>query len=162
MNPTVQRAQEFIWTNARLLERQLFAHVFAGGAREPVLAALRAYQNADGGFGNALEPDKRDPHSQPVDVQIAFELLDPIDAFADPLVAPACIFRPMLLIPLPTKSPGSMTWRASALGLTKVALPLLPFSSAMLMSAGPASPLIRAMSACPNTASGLATVMPCD
>ena len=53
------RAREFIWRNGRLLDRHLFACLFDGGQREPVLAALRAYQNADGGFGNALEPDKR-------------------------------------------------------------------------------------------------------
>ena len=59
------RAGEFIWLNARLLERQLFACLFADGPRDPVLSALRAYQNADGGFGNALEADKRCPSSQP-------------------------------------------------------------------------------------------------
>ena len=79
-----------MWTHARLLERHLFAALFAGGDRAPVLAALRAYQNADGGFGHGLEPDKRDPHSQPVDVEQAFKVLDLVDGFADPLVARAC------------------------------------------------------------------------
>src|SRR5215211_5959460 len=69
--PTIlARAEEFIWSNARLLERRLFAHLFKGAAAEPVHAALRAYQNADGGFGNALEPDKRCPDSQPIDQEI--------------------------------------------------------------------------------------------
>jgi len=57
----LQKAQDFIWCNARLIERYLFTLLFANGSREPVLAALRAYQNEDGGFGNALEPDKRCP-----------------------------------------------------------------------------------------------------
>ena len=35
------RAEEFIWKNARLLERQLFAYHFKGGSRESVVAALR-------------------------------------------------------------------------------------------------------------------------
>src|SRR5689334_13066678 len=48
------KAQEFIWLHARLLERNLFAYLFANGSKEPVLAALHAYQNEDGGFGNAL------------------------------------------------------------------------------------------------------------
>ena len=34
------RAEEFIWNNARLLERQLFAYHFKGGSRESVLTAL--------------------------------------------------------------------------------------------------------------------------
>ncbi|HWI63451.1 MAG TPA: hypothetical protein VNT75_16560 [Symbiobacteriaceae bacterium] len=71
-----KQAERFIWQNARLLDRHLFAHLFAGGAREPVLAALKAYQNPDGGFGNALEPDIRCPQSQPVPTEMALKILD--------------------------------------------------------------------------------------
>ena len=51
----LERAEEFIWQNARLLDRQLFAYYFKRGSDDAVLAALQAYQNADGGFGNALD-----------------------------------------------------------------------------------------------------------
>lgn len=74
----LDRAAAFIWSNARLLDRHLFAHLFEGGPREPVLAALRPYQNPDGGFGNALEPDIRTPHSQPVPVEMALRALDAV------------------------------------------------------------------------------------
>ncbi|WP_340645764.1 hypothetical protein [Phenylobacterium sp.] len=84
MSDVLDRAREFLLRNGRLLERRLFEHHFEGGSAEPVVRALAAYQGRDGGFGSALEPDKRDPHSQPVDVQIAFEILDEVDAF-DPL-----------------------------------------------------------------------------
>ena len=57
-----------------------------------MLAALLAYQNADGGFGNALEPDKRDPHSQPVDIQVALEILDEIDSFYQDIASRVCEF----------------------------------------------------------------------
>jgi hypothetical protein len=92
-----ERAQDFIWKNARLIDRQLFAFSFLGGSREAVVAALSAYQNADGGFGNALEPDKRCPESQPVDVQMALEILDKVGALTDPriqqeLILPVCDF----------------------------------------------------------------------
>jgi hypothetical protein len=122
-NERVRRAQEFIWTHARLLERQLFAYLFAGGDKEPVLRALRAYQNPDGGFGHALEPDKRTPHSQPVDVQIAFEVLDDLDAFDDPMVEQACDFLMTITTPeggvpfaLPTVNdyPRAPWWQAEA------------------------------------------------
>lgn len=93
------RAQDFVWRNARLLERHLFAYHFAGGPREPVLAALRAYRNADGGFGHGLEPDKRCPSSQPVDVEFALGVLDKIDAFDDPMVAQACDFLATITTP---------------------------------------------------------------
>jgi hypothetical protein len=84
------RAADFIWRNARLIDRRRFAFHFGDGSSEAVLRALRAYQNSDGGFGNALEPDKRDPHSQPVDCQIALEILDEIDAVNDPMVIQMC------------------------------------------------------------------------
>ncbi len=92
-----ERSKDFIWKNARLLDRQLFSFFFLGGTRDAVVSALQAYQNSDGGFGNALEPDKRCPESQPVDVQVAFETLDQVGAMADPrvqqeLVYPACDF----------------------------------------------------------------------
>ncbi len=72
----LEAAQTFIWGNARLLERLLFAYLFKEGKRQPVIAALRAYQNDDGGFGHALEPDKRTPNSQPVDQDFALRVLD--------------------------------------------------------------------------------------
>lgn len=86
MPNVLDRARDFLLRNGRLLERRLFEHHFEGASAEPVVRALAAYQGRDGGFGSALEPDKRDPASQPVDVQIAFEILDEVDAF-DPLTA---------------------------------------------------------------------------
>lgn len=83
-------AERFIWLNAKLLDRHRYAYLFKGGEAGPVLAALRPYQNADGGFGNALEPDLRPPLSQPLPVWSALEVLDEIDAIADPVVRRAC------------------------------------------------------------------------
>jgi hypothetical protein len=71
----LDRARDFIWRNARLLERQRFAHAFDGGPAAPIVATLRAYQNADGGFGNALEPDMRCTDSQPVATEQALHVL---------------------------------------------------------------------------------------
>ncbi|MDO8377740.1 hypothetical protein [Phenylobacterium sp.] len=90
MTSVLDRARDFLLRNARLLERRLFEHHFEGASAEPVVRALAAYQGRDGGFGSALEPDKRDPLSQPVDVQIAFEILDAIEAFDHPMVTRAC------------------------------------------------------------------------
>src|SRR5258706_12410408 len=85
-NQRLQNAQDFIWRNARLIERYLFTCLFDNGSKEPVLAALRAYQNKDGGFGNALEPDKRCPSSQPQDIEITLHILDAINAIDDPMM----------------------------------------------------------------------------
>lgn len=58
-----EKAAEFIWRNARLLERRIFEYTFQGGESHQVIHALKAYQNDDGGFGHAMEPDLRTPDS---------------------------------------------------------------------------------------------------
>lgn len=73
----------------------MFEYLFESGTRQAVLSAIRAYQNPDGGFGNAFEPDKRTPYSQPLDMQVALEALDRCGALTEPqvkieILLPAC------------------------------------------------------------------------
>jgi hypothetical protein len=68
-------AETFIWSTARLVDRHRYAMLFAHGPAEPVGAALSGYQNPDGGFGHALEPDLRAPGSQPGATLYALEML---------------------------------------------------------------------------------------
>jgi hypothetical protein len=78
-----------------LLDRRRFAYHFLGASSAPVVAALAAYQNDDGGFGNALEPDKRCPDSQPIDVETALKVLDDLEdegVWRGPLVERALDF----------------------------------------------------------------------
>ena len=49
-----KRAADFIWRNARLLDRFRFAFHFLDGSQAAVLNTLRCYQNQDGGFGNGV------------------------------------------------------------------------------------------------------------
>lgn len=49
--------------SARPLDLARFRFLFEDGSVLPVLEALSAYQNADGGFGHALEPDNWSPQS---------------------------------------------------------------------------------------------------
>ena len=72
----LERAEDFIWRNARLLERSLFAHLFGRGSSQAILSALRAYRNLDGGFGHALEPDVRAPDSMPLHTELALRALN--------------------------------------------------------------------------------------
>jgi hypothetical protein len=67
--------RDFVRREARLVENRLFATVFEGADPAGVVDALRGYQNADGGFGHGLEPDKRCPDSLALDVQVAFGTL---------------------------------------------------------------------------------------
>jgi hypothetical protein len=82
-------ATRFVDTNARLVERRRLAHLFEGGPAAAVVDAVRAYRNPDGGFG-ALEPDLRDPASQPAAVSLALEMLAEAGAFDDPMADAAC------------------------------------------------------------------------
>jgi hypothetical protein len=86
----VEAAERFVWLSGRLIDRHRFTHLFRGGPVEPVLAALRPYQNDDGGFAHALEPDLRGPVSQPQPVEVAFHVLDELNAFDDPMIGRAC------------------------------------------------------------------------
>lgn len=60
-------AASFLATHGRQLDRRRFAYLLAGADAdpEPVLAAVDAYRNPDGGYGWGLEPDLRAPESQP-------------------------------------------------------------------------------------------------
>ncbi|RIX53710.1 hypothetical protein D3P08_09840 [Paenibacillus nanensis] len=77
----LEQARAFIYSNARLLDRKRFEYLFEGGSKEEVLRALKAYQNDDGGFGNALEPDIRCPNSQPVPTEYALYVMSELDCF---------------------------------------------------------------------------------
>jgi hypothetical protein len=83
-------AERFVWVSGRLLDRHRFAHLFRGGDPAAVLDALRPYQNPDGGFGNALEPDLRGPASQPQPVEVALHVLAEVEALDDRMAGTAC------------------------------------------------------------------------
>jgi hypothetical protein len=85
-------ARTFVYSEGRVLEQRLFAAVFEGAPAAGVVRALEAYRNDDGGLGHGLEPDKRCPDSQPLDLQFGFEALDLAGADARPLAAAAAGF----------------------------------------------------------------------
>ncbi len=93
MSDAFAAADRFLLNNARLLERRLFATCFLGQSASHVVDALTGYQNDDGGFGHALEPDKRCPLSLPIDVEIALQSLATGRASAPPgMLSRACDF----------------------------------------------------------------------
>jgi hypothetical protein len=95
--PDFVAATEFVWTHARVLDRHRFAHAFLDGSPEPVLDALAAYRNTDGGYGNALEPDCRAPVSQPIATTMALALLDEVGGLdAETASGPARWFSSVL------------------------------------------------------------------
>jgi hypothetical protein len=79
------RIQDFIASNARLLDRRRVELAVGAGDPEATLAVLAGYRNADGGFGWALEPDSRAPVSQPVAALHAFEVFEEVAPSTSPL-----------------------------------------------------------------------------
>jgi len=67
--------QTWIKRNARPLEYHLWRYHFENGGVEPVLAALEDYQNEDGGFVSAVEPDSWNPNSTPYNTDYAVKTL---------------------------------------------------------------------------------------
>ncbi|PKO18849.1 hypothetical protein CVU37_05615 [candidate division BRC1 bacterium HGW-BRC1-1] len=78
----------FLRSQGRSLENARYDYAFSSVDPEVVLEALANYQNADGGFGRALEPDLRAPESSALCTTIAFHLFREIGVTADhPLVS---------------------------------------------------------------------------
>jgi hypothetical protein len=70
-----KRAQQYLLTYARPLERVMYHHRFGSAAMDDVLIELAHFQNEDGGFGQALEPDLRTPDSSALTTGIGLQLL---------------------------------------------------------------------------------------
>lgn len=101
-----QAAKTFIFTHARPLEQALYQHEFESASAEQVFAKLARFQNADGGFGQALEPDFRAPESSNYTTGIALDMLRELNAPADhPLIRGAMTYL------LHTYQRETQTWR---------------------------------------------------
>jgi hypothetical protein len=88
--PDLNAAGRFMADTGRVLDQRRFQLFFNGGSAAPVRDAVAAYRNADGGFGNALEPDCRCPLSQPAPTEMALRLLDEAGLWDTELVRDAC------------------------------------------------------------------------
>ncbi|WP_144128131.1 hypothetical protein [Catellatospora sichuanensis] len=87
------RAREFVFEQGRPLDRARLLFHFESGPARAVLDELAVYQNDDGGFGHALEPDLRTPVSSAVATWCACTVLHEIGASADePLVRRAVAY----------------------------------------------------------------------
>ncbi|MGE0527958.1 MAG: hypothetical protein AB7G93_10820 [Bdellovibrionales bacterium] len=68
-------SERFLACSGRPLDWARFLFHFREGSKDLVVDSLKAYQNADGGFGHALEPDLRTPESSVLATSIALKLL---------------------------------------------------------------------------------------
>lgn len=99
MSNQLNAARSFLPGHARVLDRRRFELLFDGGDAEPVLAALRAYRNADGGFGHGLEPDLRARESQPAAAWHAFEVFADVAPVTAPDAAELCDYLDAVALP---------------------------------------------------------------
>ena len=82
-----QRIEEYLERKARRIDYELYRFRFRGGDKRSVLNRLKEYQNGDGGFGNAIEPDLRLPQSTAVATWMAFKFIEEVDpAEMDPIL----------------------------------------------------------------------------
>jgi hypothetical protein len=87
MSIDLAASEQFVFANARLLDRHRLAVLLHSAPVEPVLETLRAYRNSDGGFGHALEPDVRGPLSEVAAAVHVLEVLAEVGALGDPMAA---------------------------------------------------------------------------
>jgi hypothetical protein len=84
----VQKSRQFIFRTGRLLERQLCEYFFGAGTIQACMRALLAYQNADGGFGNGIEPDLLCPDSTAIGAETAMCVMDILDCHGPEVTGP--------------------------------------------------------------------------
>jgi len=76
----IQKAVSYLRTYGRPLEQQLYAQAFMAASSQAALEALAAFQNPDGGYGHALEPDIRSNASSVIATSQALGLLRKLGA----------------------------------------------------------------------------------
>lgn len=74
-----EKSKKFVYRNARPLDLARWKYHFEDGSKEEVLNALSVYQNDDGGFAYAIEPDNWNVNSTPISTWYATEILSEID-----------------------------------------------------------------------------------
>ena len=62
----IGKARDFVYRKGTLFERALFAWLFDDGDLAHLHQTVRAYKNADGGFGHGFEHDLKAPQSNPL------------------------------------------------------------------------------------------------
>lgn len=73
-------AIKYITENARPLELAIYKYFFENESSQAVVDELSKFQNADGGFGHALEPDFFNPNSSPIATNDAITTLYRVNA----------------------------------------------------------------------------------
>ena len=76
---SLERVEPYLAASARPLDLASFQYHFRGGSSEAVMQELASFQNEDGGFGSAVEPDLRLPSSTALATWMAFQTVKELD-----------------------------------------------------------------------------------
>ncbi|KIL49704.1 hypothetical protein [Jeotgalibacillus soli] len=79
----IEAIDHYIMHEARPVDRAFYLYRQGKGSAEDVIQALQSYQNQDGGFGHALEPDSRLTESSVLNTTIAFQFLSRLPVNGD-------------------------------------------------------------------------------
>ncbi len=82
-----KQAANFILDNGNDLQRRRFEYYFGDGDHNSVIRELKCYQNADGGFGHALDADLTSEHSSVICTTIAFQIMADLEVGADAAIS---------------------------------------------------------------------------
>lgn len=74
----LKKSKAFVYRNARPLDIARWNYLFENGDKQDVIKYLMAYQNPDGGFAHALEPDCWNQQSTPVQTWVATRIIEEI------------------------------------------------------------------------------------
>jgi hypothetical protein len=118
----LRAAQSFMASHARVLDRRRLELLLDGGDPAPVLAAVDAYRNPDGGYSWGLEPDLRATESQIGGAYHAFEVFADVGPATSPRALELCEWLASVALPdgglpfgLPMSNPaGSAPFWAQA------------------------------------------------
>lgn len=109
-------ARDFIYGNARLLDRAAYEVSFEGAPATRLDDALHGYANPDGGYGHALEPDLRTPASQPLHTETALTILQQCGVRRPDIANGCCDFLAAVAradTALPAFLPGALDYPAA-------------------------------------------------
>lgn len=95
-----ERVAGFFGEVSRPLDTAVFENRFSEPCEDKILRELKRYQNADGGFGNGLEPDFLLPLSSPLATSVAFQYIVDLKS-SDPseIVGPAVGYLEKTFVP---------------------------------------------------------------
>jgi hypothetical protein len=109
-----ESARAYMHTRARSLERARFIHLYEGESKESVQIELAKFQNNDGGFGHALEPDMWSPSSSSLATEVGLRTLLELGVPSDNLMIQEALKYLQNSI-----DPEKKTWRVAPLDVNE-------------------------------------------